>query len=157
MTEFARLLSVLAGGGVQFILIGGAAATAHGSSRLTLDLDVVYERSDTNLRRLAMALADLEPYPRDAPPGLPFRFDERRLNQGLHFTLSTTLGELDLQGEIAAGGTFEELSRHTVQLNLGIECRCLDADEWIRVKRAAGRPKDFGAIAELETLRDREH
>jgi hypothetical protein len=31
----------------------------------------------------------------------------------------------------------------------------LDLDALIRVKRAAGRPKDFEAIAELESLRDR--
>jgi hypothetical protein len=35
------------------------------------------------------------------------------------------------------------------------DCRVLDIDTLIRTKRAAGRPKDFEAIAELEILRDR--
>jgi hypothetical protein len=32
--------------GIHFILVGGAAAVAHGSSRLTNDLDIVYDRKD---------------------------------------------------------------------------------------------------------------
>ncbi len=31
-------------------------------------------------------------------------------------------------------------------------CRCLDLEWLIRVKRAAGRPKDLEVLAELETL-----
>jgi len=37
----------------------------------------------------------------------------------------------------------------------GVECRCLTLERLIEVKRAAGRPKDFEAIAELEAIRDR--
>jgi hypothetical protein len=37
---------------------------------------------------------------RGAPPGLPFRFDEAKIQSGLNFTLSTSLGDLDLLGEI---------------------------------------------------------
>jgi hypothetical protein len=33
-----------------------------------------------------------------------------------------------------------------------IECRCLGLKRLIEVKRAAGRPKDFEAIAELEAI-----
>lgn len=44
MTQFAELLKVLAGNGVEFVLVGGAAAAAHGSVRGTQDVDVVYSR-----------------------------------------------------------------------------------------------------------------
>lgn len=53
MTDFSGLLRALAEAGVEFILVGGAAATAHGSARLTLDVDVVYRRTPENLARLA--------------------------------------------------------------------------------------------------------
>jgi hypothetical protein len=62
MTDFQALLATLCGGSVEFIVIGGAAATAHGSARLTLDLDVVYRRSRENVDRLARAIAPLAPY-----------------------------------------------------------------------------------------------
>jgi len=41
MTDFAGLLGTLADGGVECILVGGVAATVHGSARLTRDVDVV--------------------------------------------------------------------------------------------------------------------
>jgi hypothetical protein len=122
---------------------------------LTQDLDVVYRRTDDNVTRLASALAPLAPYLRGAPPGLPFRFDDATIRSGLNFTLTTSLGDLDLLGEIAGGGDYEALLPHTVTLALfGLECRCLGLDRLIHVKRAAGRPRDLEAIAELEALRE---
>ncbi len=72
MTDFAALLRALTSARVRYIVVGGAAATAYGAARLTVDLDVVYERMPENLTRLVTALADLNPYLRGAPPGLPF-------------------------------------------------------------------------------------
>ena len=95
MTDFEALLRALADGRVDFILVGGVAATIHGSSRLTADLDVVYDRSPENLERVAAALEPYRPYPRGAPPGLPFRWGAETLRGGLNFTLVTTLGDLD--------------------------------------------------------------
>lgn len=153
MTDFEQLLRVLSGGGVEFIIVGGVAAVAHGSARLTQDLDLLYSRSPENLGRLASALASRSPYLRGAPPGLPFKLDDSTLRRGLNFTLTTSLGDLDLLGEITGGGGYETLLEHTVVLRLfGIECRCLDLEWLIRVKRAAGRPKDLEALAELEAL-----
>jgi hypothetical protein len=68
--NFRDLLPVLARGGVRFIVIGGGAAIAHGSSRATYDVDVVYARDAENVRRLAAALPPYHPYLRGAPPGL---------------------------------------------------------------------------------------
>lgn len=72
MTDFASLLRTLVQHRVEFILVGGAAATAHGSARLTQDLDIVYRRTVENLARLATGLTPFKPYLRGAPPGLPF-------------------------------------------------------------------------------------
>ncbi len=153
MTDFRALLENLAKAGVQFIVVGGAAATAHGSARLTADLDIVYQRSPDNLRRLVRALEQFHPYPRGAPPGLPFLWDERTVSNGLNFTLVTGLGDLDLLGEITGGGGYDRLLPYSVVLRVfGSECRCLDLERLIQVKRAAGRPKDLEAIAELEAI-----
>lgn len=153
MTDFARLLRVLSDAQIDYVLVGGVAATAHGSSRLTQDVDIVYQRSKENIRRVADALSPYQPYMRGAPPGLPFRWDQATIERGLNFTLTTSLGDLDLLGEIIGGGTFDELLSHTVTIEVfGIECLCLDLPSLIRVKRASGRPKDLEAIAELEAL-----
>lgn len=153
MTDFAALLRILARHEVEFILVGGVAAVAHGSARLTQDLDIVYRRGPQNHRRLVAALATLDPYLRGAPPGLPFRWDVRTIEAGLNFTLRTALGDLDLLGEITGGGSYDDLAAHCIVISVfGIECRCLDLPSLIRVKRAAGRPKDLEAAAELEAI-----
>lgn len=55
MTNFEALLGALGQNQVEFIVVGGAAALAHGSARFTQDLDIVYHRSPENLRRLVAA------------------------------------------------------------------------------------------------------
>jgi predicted nucleotidyltransferase len=153
MTDFAALLRRLAHRGVEFIVVGGAAATAHGSARLTADLDIVYRRTPENVKRLADALREWRPYPRGAPPGLPFQWGERTIQQGLNFTLTTGVGDLDLLGEITGGGGYDDLLGDAIQLQLfGVQCWCLNLRRLIEVKRAAGRPKDLEGIAELEAI-----
>ena len=155
MTNFPELLRLLTSGQVEFIVVGGAAGTAHGAPRLTLDLDVVYRRTPENLARVASVLAPFDPYPRGAPPGLPFKWDARTLKFGVNFTLRTSLGLLDLLGEIAGGGTFEQLLPRSMWVELyDTRCLCLTLETLIHTKRAAGRPKDFEALAELEIIRD---
>jgi hypothetical protein len=155
VTDFERLLAVLAQGQVEYIVIGGFAATAHGSAYLTADLDVVYRRTPQNLERLAGSLATLHPYLRGAPAGLPFRLDVDTLRRGLNFTLVTAAGDLDLIGEAAGGGTYEALLPRSERRDLfGLEVRFVDLETLIRLKRAAGRPKDLERVAELEALRE---
>lgn len=153
MTQFGSLIRALAEGQVKFVLVGGVAATLHGSARLTQDVDAVYARDAENLKRIARALAPLNPYLRGAPAGLPFSLDERTLAAGLNFTLTTTAGDIDLLGEIAGFGGYEALERHSIEVELfGARCRCLDLPTLIAAKVAAGRPKDLEAIAELRAL-----
>lgn len=153
MIDFPKLLRLLTMHDVAFIIIGGVAAVIHGSSRLTQDLDIVYSRSPKNLTRLVQALAEHSPYLRGAPPGLPFQWSVATLRGGLNFTLETSIGPLDLLGEVTGGGSYEDLLDHTIEVELfGIRCRCLDLPALIQTKRAAGRPKDLEAIAELEVI-----
>ena len=152
MIEHEKILEILVLGRVEFIVVGGVAAWLHGAARITVDVDVVYSRDDANMRRLVAALAPLSPYPRGAPPGLAFQWDVRTVSHGLNFTLVTSLGSLDVLGEVA-GGTYETLLPRSTEIDIGgFRIRCVDLPTLIRLKRAAGRPKDFEAIAELELL-----
>lgn len=153
MIDYPKLLRVLAEHQIAFLIVGGVAAVIHGSSRLTQDLDIVYQRTPENLARLEKALAEQAPYLRGAPPGLPFEWSAATLQSGLNFTLETRLGALDLLGEIVGGGRYENLIEHSSEIEIfGTHCRCLDLPTLIETKRAAGRPKDFEAIAELEVI-----
>ena len=152
MTDFASLIRLLIEHKVELILVGGAAATVHGSARLTQDLDIVYRRTPDNIAKLVACLKPHSPYLRGAPPGLPFQFDTQTIARGLNFTLSTELGALDLLGEITGGGCYEDLLPHTIMLKVfGTDCRCLGLRRLIEVKRAAAG-KDLEVVAELEIL-----
>jgi hypothetical protein len=66
------------------------------------------------------------------------------------------LGAIDLLGELPGGERYEDLVAHCVSADVfGVNCRVLDLPTLIATKRAAGRPKDFEAIAELEILKER--
>jgi len=152
-TQFDKFLPLLVNGGVEFILIGGVAANVLGSGRLTFDVDVVYSRGKGNLERIAKVLRPFQPYLRGAPAGLPFVLDVPTLRNGLNFTLTTTLGDLDLLGEVVGGGSYRDLLPRTFTVEaFGVKFQCVDLPTLIKLKRAAGRPKDLESIAELEAL-----
>jgi predicted nucleotidyltransferase len=84
---------------------------------------------------------------------LPFTWDAKTIRNGLNFTLTTTLGDIDFLGEVAGGGTYSDLLPQCVDIEaFGVRFKCLDLPTLIRIKEAAGRPKDLEAIAELRVL-----
>ena len=153
MTDFAQLLEALHAGEVEFIVIGGFAGTIHGSTQVTIDLDAVYRRSPGNIARIVAALERFGPYLRGAPPGLPFRFDVETVERGLNFTLRTSAGDLDLLGEVTGGGGYEDLLPHSEKRSVfDRETLVVSLEMLIRLKRAAGRPRDLQRVAELEAV-----
>ncbi len=153
MTDFKAVIQLFSSAGIECVIVGGLAATIHGSARLTQDIGFVYARTPANIGRLVDALRPHAPYPRGAPPGLPFDWSRATIERGLNFTLTTAIGDIDLLGEIAGGGDYEALLPRSEDIDLfGWPCRCLDLPGLIRAKRAAGRPKDLDALAELEAL-----
>lgn len=152
---YDKLLPVLVRSGVDFILIGGVAAVVHGSARVTYDVDITYSRASANITRLVHALRSHAPYLRGAPAGLPFVWDERTVSNGLNFTLTTKLGDLDLMGEVIGGGAYGDLLPHSFEVEaFNVKFRCIDLLTLIKLKRAAGRPRDLEALAELQVLQE---
>jgi hypothetical protein len=155
--QFGLALQVLCDGGVEFAVVGGLAGSIHGSARITLDLDICYARNGANLSRLAAALAPFHPRPRGFPEQLPFVWDQVTLHNSTLFTLQTDIGDIDLLGEVAGLGTFEDVKNGTVEVE-AYERRFLTIDlrSLIKAKRAAGRPRDLQSLPELEALLEAE-
>jgi hypothetical protein len=156
-TEFdpAPLLETLVRHDVDFVLIGGIAAAALGSSRSTYDVDVAYARTPENLERLALALTELGATLRGAPAGLPFLLDAKTLASGLNFTFSTRFGPLDILGEPAGAPPYAELKRAaSPTLIRGRSVYVTSLDHLIAMKEAAGRPHDKLTAAELRAIAD---
>jgi predicted nucleotidyltransferase len=152
--SFASMLGGLIKKQVRFVVVGGVAAAAHGSSRVTNDLDICYDaEAAANIRALASVLAGWKAYPRGIEAGLPFIMDDRTLRNAPILTLTTREGDIDVMDRIAGVGPYEAVRQHSEKISaLGVRFRVLDLPSLIKAKRAAGRPRDFDHLPELEAL-----
>jgi hypothetical protein len=140
---------------VDFVLIGGLGARLYGSPTVTGDIDICYERSTENLERLASALSSLDATLRGVAEDVPLRLDAQTLAAGDHFTFMTKAGGLDCLGSPAGVGGFEGLAREAQVFDIdGMTVRVASIEDLIRMKSAAGRPKDRIEVEILEALRE---
>jgi hypothetical protein len=150
--DLDALIQELLGAGVEFIVVGGAAAVLHGAPITTQDLDIVHRRTDENVQRLSALLAALDATfrGRDLRPSPELLAGRGQLN------LSTRLGPLDPLCVLHDGRGYDELLPHTTVLADGrSEIRVLDLETLIAVKAAAGRARDKLVLPILLALRDR--
>jgi hypothetical protein len=140
---------------VRYVVIGGLAAAMHGSPTVTVDVDVCYARDPANLERLAAALLDAHAELRGAPSGLPFKPDAATLARGDVLTLLTDDGPLDIMATPAGTSGFDDLAANADRVEaFGHAFLIAALDDLIRMKRAAGRPKDRVELEILGALRD---
>lgn len=155
--ETGPLLDALDRNGVDFVIIGGVAGLAHGSSYPTYDLDIAYARDARNLERMAAALRDIAITLRGAPDDLPFQIDAKTLEAGMNFTFVTEFGEFDILGHVDGVRDYEELRGHAeVQEVGGLPVQVASLNHLIGMKRRADRPKDQLMVEEyvvMERLR----
>jgi hypothetical protein len=155
--QFESAVKALRDAEVEFVIIGGVAATFHGSSSVTFDLDICYSREAKNLSRLAKALAPFHPRPRGFADDLPFIWDARTLGNGSLFTLKTDLGDIDLLGEVTGLGGYSDVKAMAIDVEAyGGHVSTLNLRGLIQAKRAAGRAKDLLVLPELESLLEAE-
>jgi hypothetical protein len=150
-----RILETLRRHDVRYVLIGGFAARLLGSPTLTNDLDLCYARDDRNLERLATALQELGARMRGVDEDVPFRLDARTLMAGDAFTLATDAGNVDILGFPSGSGGYDALRRTSETMEIdGHPVSVAAIDDLIRMKLAAGRPKDRVEVEILSALRE---
>jgi hypothetical protein len=149
------LLRALIEADIDFVVIGGVAAGAHGSAFGTIDLDVAYARERENLERLAEVLQRLGARLRGAPGEVPFQLDAEALEAGDNFTFTTELGDLDILAYPAGAPKYAQLRAAAMPVEIGGRiARVASIDDLIAMKEAAGRPKDKSMAMELRLLSD---
>ena len=151
--SFSSILRGLTEECVKFVVIGGLAAAAHGSRRITDDVDICYDAATSNLKRLSELLQKWEAYPREIARGLPFFMDERQFKVTPLMTLTTKEGMIDVLDTVKGVGNYDKCREHSVKVTaFDVRFRVLDLPSIIDAKRAAGRPRDIDHLPELEAL-----
>ena len=147
------LLRRLVAGDVDFVVVGGVAAVAHGSAYFTQDLDISYAPDQENLDRLGRVLVDLGARLRGVTDDIPFIPDGRTLRRTRVLTLTTPQGKLDLLAQPDGSPTYDELRGRAERDEIaGVEVAYASLEDLIAMKKAAGRPKDLVAVEELEAI-----
>jgi predicted nucleotidyltransferase len=140
---------------VEYVVIGGIAATLHGSNLRTGDVDICPSRSPQNLSRLASALKEMDARIRtaDVADGLPFACDAEFIAGIDLLNLVTRFGDFDISFVPAGTAGYEDLARQAMRIDLEpVIVPVASLEDVIRSKRAAGRPKDLQQLPTLELL-----
>jgi len=157
VTEFQPFaaLRALHDGGVRFVLIGGLAGRERGSTTVTNDLDICYDRGPDNLERLAAVLNAVHARLRGVDEEVPFVLDARTLRNGDSFTFVTDYGSIDVLATPSGTSGYADLAASADTRDFGgFTVDVVALDDLIRMKRAAGRPKDRIEVEVLLALRD---
>lgn len=157
MQQTPELLRRLVDAGVEFVVIGGMAAIAHGSATFTQDFDITASFSEDNLARLLKALAPFHPRYALAVPKRSVTESPAELSANRNLYLLTDLGRLDILSEVPPVGAYADVAVRATTLELyGRPCRIMGLDDLIAVKRHLGRDKDRLVERELLALRARQ-
>lgn len=139
------ILRALEESGVLYVVIGGIAATLHGSPHVTFDLDITPETGRRNLERLSAALTALDARIRveGVPDGLPFSHGWESLQRMQALNLITNAGPLDITMLPSGTRGYADLRRDAIRIEvMGVPTTVASLADVVRSKEAAGRPKD---------------
>jgi hypothetical protein len=157
MHDLNSLLARLIRHEVDFVIVGGYAAVAHGSTLVTMDVDICCDFSPANLLRLQAALRDLHPVHRMTPKRLPLVLTARSCASLKNLYLDTDGGQLDCLSAVLGIGDFNAVKRRSVEIGLPFgHCHLLAIDALIEAKEAMGRPRDKESVLQLKALRERQ-
>jgi hypothetical protein len=156
MQNLSELTRRLVEGQIEFVLIGGFAAAAHGVTLVTRDVDICCRFNEVNLMRLQEALADLHPTHRSRP-NLPLALTPGQCAGLRNLHLKTNLGAVDCLGEVLGVGNYDSVLAHSIELELPFgSCRILDVETLIRAKEAMNRDHDRVTVRQLREIQRRQ-
>lgn len=147
------LLRRLVAHGVDFVVVGGIAMIAHGSARLTQDLDVCYATDQANLDVLGAAMVELGARLRGIADDVPFAPDAATLRRTFILTLDTPEGPIDLLRAPDGGPPYAELRARAERIEIdGVAVLIASLEDMRAMKRTANRDKDKLDLEEIDAI-----
>lgn len=153
MIQFRELLRRLRDAELEFVVVGGVAATLHGVQEPTRDLDVCIRLDADSWKRIASLLRDLHPRFALTPDRRPFTPDAAELQSFKNLYVLTDLGRVDFLGEVPPLGDIDRiaLDAQTFEID-GASYRVISINDLLQVKEHVRRPKDLEVAAELRAI-----
>jgi hypothetical protein len=150
------LLETLLRNDVEFVLVGGMAAVAHGSSQLTRDLDICVPLQADNFLRIQSSLGSFNPRLRVGKDRIPLNLEKEVAGRLKNLYILTDEGNLDCLGEVSGLGGYAAALAASVEIDVrGHCCRVLSLEALIRAKEAMGRPRDLLTVLELRAIQEK--
>jgi hypothetical protein len=141
--DFAEMLSALSEAGAEFLIVGAHALAAHGAPRATGDLDIWIRPTPANARRVMQALAAF------GAPLHDLTLDDLTKSDTV-FQVGVPPSRIDILSGVS-GVQFDDAWPRRVALDVeGAAVSVIGREDFIRNKRATGRPRDLADIAALE-------
>jgi hypothetical protein len=151
--EYTNILSRLSKEGIDYVVIGGVAAALHGSTYHTLDIDICFDFSPSNLLKLQKALRDIHPVHRMTPGRIPLQLTQDNCRDIKNLYLDTDLGQLDCIGFVQGIGDFKEVKKNSQRMKMqDYFVQVLNATAVIEAKKSLNRDHDREAIRQLEII-----
>ncbi len=157
MQNLSELTRRLIAAQVEFVLVGGFAAVAHGVTLVTRDVDICCRFSEANLMRIQKAFDGLHPVHR-ARPDLPLELTSEQCASLNNLYLKTDFGIVDCLGEVLGIGNFEAVLKNSIEVELPYgQCRILEIDALIRAKEAMNRDHDRITVKYLKEIKKQQN
>ena len=154
MSDLEALLQRLIAGHVEFVIVGGYAAVAHGVTLVTRDVDICCRFTTANLLRLQKTLRDLHPVHRLTPKRLPLKLTATNCRELKNLYLQTDWGVVDCLGTVLGVGDYSAVRKQSIAVELPFgNCRVLGLEALINAKEAMGRPHDLESVVQLKAIK----
>ena len=162
LDAFKTIVRELDSEGVKFLIAGGMAVVAHGYGRVTFDIDLVIRLEPDNIVSAFAALNRIG-YKPTVPITAQQFADKHQRDTWIHekgmmvlcfFCDEHPTTKVDVF--VKEPFDFEPVFNNALQESLddGLRFRVVDIDTLIRMKEAAGRPKDLDDVEHLRAMRD---
>ncbi|HLI14421.1 MAG TPA: hypothetical protein VKY65_22725 [Alphaproteobacteria bacterium] len=140
---------------VTYVVIGGLGRVIHGSTELTDGIDIVPSTREENLRRLGLALEELNAR---RPDGKQPALERDLVGRGV-LELRTDAGELKIVPEPAGTRGYDDLRRRAVRepLGQGLRPSVASADDHARMLAVLAREQDRPALQTMQRVIELEH
>ena len=145
--DIENLLRLLNGHRVRYVIIGAAAFPVYGYARATLDVDIFIETSEINIKKCLTALKK-------------FGYDVSDVSihdlQKKKVLIRQYITEVDIH-PFVKGVSFEQVWKNRVRAKIDkVTANFASLDDLVRMKKAAGRPKDKEDLTILKRLQKRQ-